>query len=155
MPPSACMNLPSLSPAAPVNAPATCPNSSLSRSVSGSAPQAISTNGLLRRAAAAVDGPGDERFAGAAFAGDQHRSSGVGDAVDHVEDLEHAMIMADDVLHAEAEIELGLEALVFLDHLALGEGPLNGHFQLLIDERLSEKVERPARIASMADSTVP
>ena len=43
------MNLPILSPAAPVNAPATWPNSSLSSSVSGRAPQATSTNGLSRR----------------------------------------------------------------------------------------------------------
>ena len=34
---------------APVKAPATWPKSSLSKSVSGNAPQAISTNGLSRR----------------------------------------------------------------------------------------------------------
>ena len=102
VPPSACKNLPILSPIAPVNEPATWPKSSLSSKFSGSAPQATSTNGLSRRAPAAVDRAGDERLAGAALASDQHRGFGVGDAVDHVEHFEHPMIVADDVVHAEA-----------------------------------------------------
>ena len=40
---------------------------------------------LVAAAAAAMDRAGDQRFAGAAFAGDQHGGPGVGDAVDHVE----------------------------------------------------------------------
>ena len=143
VPSSASLNLPSFSPTAPVNAPATWPNSSLSSSVSGSAPQATSTNGLSRRAAAAVDGPGNQRLAGAAFAGDQHGGLGVGHGVDHVEDFQHAMIVADDVLHAEAQVELGLERLVLLDHLLLVERPLDGHQQLFVDQRLGQEVEGP------------
>jgi hypothetical protein len=46
VPPSAALNLPCLSLIAPVNAPLMCPNSSLSSSDSGSAPQLTSTNGF-------------------------------------------------------------------------------------------------------------
>ena len=63
-----------------------------------------------------MDRPGDQRLAGAAFAGDQHRGLGVGHAVDHVEHLEHAVIVADDVLQAEAQVELRLEVLVLFEH---------------------------------------
>ncbi len=102
-----------------------------------------------------MDRPGDHRLARAALAGDEHGGAGVGHAVDHVEDLQHAVVVADDVLHAEAKIELGLERLVFLDHLALVQGPLDGHLELFVDQRLGEEVERPWRIASTAASTVP
>ena len=90
-----------------------------------------------------MDRPGDHRLAGAALAGDQHGGAGVGHAVDHVVDLQHAVVVADDVLHAEAEIELGLERLVLFDHLALVQGPLDGHLQLFVDQRLGEEVEGP------------
>ena len=53
------------------------------------------------------------------------------------------MVVADDVLHAETEIELGLQRLVFFKDLALVQGPLNGHVQLFVDQRLSEEIERP------------
>ena len=91
-----------------------------------------------------MNGPRDQRFAGAAFAGDQHRGLGVGDAVDHVEDLEHAMIVADHVLHAEAQIELGLELLVFFDHLALLRARSDGHSSSSSISGLVRKSNAPA-----------
>ena len=53
VPPSASRNLPGLSVVAPVKAPLTWPNSSLSSRFSGSAPQATSTNGPPLRPPAA------------------------------------------------------------------------------------------------------
>src|SRR5580704_11437234 len=49
VPSSAASNLPFLVAAAPVKAPLSCPNSSLSSNVSGIAAQLIATNGLLGR----------------------------------------------------------------------------------------------------------
>ena len=123
VPPSACMNLPILSPVAPVNAPATWPNSSLSSSVSGSAPQATSTNGLSRRAlrrwmARAISDlpvPLSPVISTVALR--------VGDAVDHVEHPLHAVVVADDVLQAEPQVELGLEVLVLFDARRAGSRP--------------------------------
>ena len=50
MPPLACTNRPVRALRASVNAPLTCPNSSLSSSVSGMAAQLIATNGPWARA---------------------------------------------------------------------------------------------------------
>ena len=97
----------------------------------------------FRPAAAAMDRAGDHRLARAALAGHQHRGPGVGHAADHLEDLQHARIAADDVVHADAAIELGLEILVFVDDVALRDGPLDRHQQLVVDQRLGEVVERP------------
>ncbi len=58
---------------APVKAPFSCPNSSLSIRVSGIAAQLMATNGAAASRAEVVDGPGDEFFTGAALARDQHR----------------------------------------------------------------------------------
>ncbi len=49
VPPSATSSFPFFLPMAPVNAPFSCPNSSLSRSVSASAAQLITTKGLTAR----------------------------------------------------------------------------------------------------------
>ena len=75
----------------------------------GQRPAGHFDEGLVAARAAAVDGPRDHRLARAALAGDQHGGPGVGDAVDDVVDLQHAVVVADDVFHAEAEVELGLE----------------------------------------------
>ena len=58
---------------APVKAPRSWPNSSLSSSVSGSAPQLTATNGLRGARAAVVDRARDELLARAGLALDQHR----------------------------------------------------------------------------------
>ena len=142
VPPSACMNLPILSPVAPVNEPATWPNSSLSSSVSGSAPQATSTNGLSRRplrrwmARAIIDLPVPLSPVTSTVALVSATLSIMSKT------SQHAVIVADDVFHAEPQIELGLEVLVFFEHFALIQCPLDGHFQFFVDQRLGEEIER-------------
>ena len=53
VPPLACSNFPAAWRSAPVKAPFSCPNNSLSRSVSGNAAQLTATNGRSRRPDAA------------------------------------------------------------------------------------------------------
>ncbi len=142
MPPSACRNLPIFSPAAPVKAPATWPNSSLSSSVSGQSAAGDFDERPLGAAAAAVDGPGDHALAGAAFAGDQDGRPRVGHAGDHLEYFEHPRVAADDVVHAVTAIELRAQVVVLLLHAPLRQGPLDRHQQLVVDERLGDVVER-------------
>lgn len=98
---------------------------------------------LVPPRAGPMDRPGDERLAGPALAGDQHGGLGVGDALDDVVDPQHAVVAADDVLQSEPQVELGLQRFVLFDHLPLVERPLDGQFQLGVDQRLGEKIERP------------
>ena len=98
---------------------------------------------LVPPGAAAMDRPGDERLAGAALAGNQHGGLGVGHALDHVVDPQHAVVVADDVLQAETHVELGLEVAVLFQDLALVESPLDGQLQLFVDQRLGEEIEGP------------
>ena len=46
-------------------------------------------------------------------------------------------------LHAEPQIELGFERLVFFQYLTLIECPLDGHEQFLVDQRLGQEIEGP------------
>ena len=71
-----------------------------------------------------MDGPGDQRLARAALAGNQHRGPRVGHGVDHVEDLQHAAVMADNAFHAEPHVELGLEASCFPRSPSAGSSPV-------------------------------
>ena len=57
---------------APVNAPFSWPNNSLSSSVSGMAAQLMARNGRVGPLAVLIDRPGDQLLAGAALAADQH-----------------------------------------------------------------------------------
>ena len=75
VPPSASTNTPGRSEVAPVNAPLLWPNSSLSISDSGIAPQLSATNGVLVRGAALVQRARDQLLAGAALALDQDRDA--------------------------------------------------------------------------------
>ena len=68
MPPSARSNAPTCGRSAPVNAPRSCPNSSLSTSVGGSAPQSTVTNGPRARGPSSCDRSRDELLAGARLA---------------------------------------------------------------------------------------
>jgi hypothetical protein len=97
---------------------------------------------LAAALATAVDRAGDHAFAGAALAGDHDGGLGVGDAIDHVENLPHLRIVADDVVHAAALVELAAELGVLFDDQALGEGPLDRHHQLVVDQRFGEVVDR-------------
>ena len=111
---------------------------------------------LLAAAAAAMNGPGQQRLARAAFAGDQHGRLRVGDAIDHVEHALHAVIVADDVLQAEPQVELRFELLVLFDHFALRQRPVDRHAQLFVDQRLGEQVERagPQRFDARFDRRI-
>ena len=100
--------------------------------------------GLVTSAAAAMDGAGDQRLAGAAFAGDEYGGLGVGNAIDHLEDSLHAVVVADHILEAESHVELLAEDLVFFEHTALADGALEGHLQLGINQWLGEEIERAA-----------
>ncbi len=73
MPPSASSNRPCRIDTAPVNAPFSWPNSSLSTSVGGSAAQLTRTSARLRAAAARVQRAGEQLLAGAGLAEQQHR----------------------------------------------------------------------------------
>ena len=81
---------------APVKAPFSWPNSSLSSSVSGMAAQLIARNGLSAPLAVLVDGPGDQLLAGAALAEDQHGDVLRGDPADRLAHLLHGRAAADD-----------------------------------------------------------
>ena len=73
----------------------------------------------------------------------ENRRPGVGDALDQVEHLEHAVVVTDDVAHAETLVELLLERLVLGDDLLLAECPTDREVQFVVDDRLGEIVEGP------------
>ncbi len=85
----ASSNAPWRAATAPVNAPFSWPNSSLSISVPATAPQSTTMNGCSRRGDSCVQGPRDHVLAGAGLALDQHRGVGRRDALDQAEDLAH------------------------------------------------------------------
>ena len=72
MPPSASSNLPRRAEVAPVKAPFSWPNSSLSISSVGIAAQLTFTNGPVGERAFGVDVRGQQFLAGARFADEQH-----------------------------------------------------------------------------------
>ena len=82
VPPFAASKKPTLRRSAPVNAPFSWPNSSLSSSDSGSAAQLMPRWAPRCAARALVDRFGHELLADAGLAEDQHGHRGVGDAID-------------------------------------------------------------------------
>ena len=90
-----CSNLPMRRRSAPVKAPFSCPNNSLSSSVSGMAAQ-LTPGTAIEPAAVLIDGPGDQLFAGTALAGDQHGDVLAGDLADCLVDLAHRRARAED-----------------------------------------------------------
>ncbi len=92
---------------------------------------------------AMMNRPGQQRFARAAFAGHQHRRPAVGDRLDQIENLQHLVIVPDDVLQAEAQIELLPERLVFEQQRLLPNRFLDDHADFIIHDRLGEIIERP------------
>ena len=79
MPPSASSNAPARARSAPVNAPFSWPNSSLSSRFAGTAPQSTTTNGPAARGSPGGS-PRQRVLAGAGLALDQHGGVGRGDA---------------------------------------------------------------------------
>src|SRR5262249_42881520 len=100
VPPSATSNLPSRVAVAPVKAPFSWPNSSLSTSSRENAAQLPLTTGRSR--AAVVDGIGHQLLAGATRTADQDGQVGVRDLADHVEHSRHGVALADEPLEAVA-----------------------------------------------------
>ena len=89
MPVSACSNLPMRVVAAPVNAPFSWPNSSLSSSSAGSAAQLTFTNGRSFRGRSLVDRARHELLADAALAADEDGDVAVGHLFDDLRDRLH------------------------------------------------------------------
>ena len=103
----AASNLPIFRSVAPVKAPFSWPNSSLSSRVSVSAAQLRQTNGVLAARAGVVDGAGDQFLADAAFAANQHGGLAGGGPGDFLGDLLHLRAAADDLaLHAQPLAQL-------------------------------------------------
>ena len=82
--------------AAPVNAPRSWPNSSLSSSSAGSAAQLTLTNGRLRRVERWWIARADQLLADAALAADQHGDVAVGHLLDDRRDAAHLLAVAPD-----------------------------------------------------------
>ena len=95
VPPSATSNLPFLRYCAPVKAPFSWPNSSLSSSVSVKRAAVDRHHADEAPRAGGVDGARHQFLAGAAFAGDEHGGLGGADGFDGVEDLLHGGALAD------------------------------------------------------------
>ena len=122
VPPSANSNRPFLSACAPVNAPRLCPNSSLSSSVSGSAPQFCATKARSLRAPGVVDGARHQVLAGARLAGEQHGGVGLRDLLHHVEDALHRRARAEDLVEAVLALHLAPQIEVLGAQLLVGLG---------------------------------
>ena len=92
MPPGAVSSRPGLAAAAPVNAPRSWPNSSLSSSVSDSAAQLMADQRPIGARRPAVDGPRQDLLADPGLAQDQHRDVGAGGAGGERLDAAHAAV---------------------------------------------------------------
>ena len=139
MPPSATSNLPRRSATAPVNAPRTWPNSSLSISSSGIAAQLTSTNGAGAPAAERVDRARDQLLAGAVLAVDQHAAVGRRGHRDLLAQLPHRVALADHRLRA---IDARAQRAVLRLEPALPQRVADDEHGLLERQRLLDEVER-------------
>ena len=139
VPPSASSNLPRRSSIAPVNAPLTCPKSSLSISSSGMAAQLTSTNGPPRRRLRRVDRARDELLAGAVLAIDEHPSVGGRGHRHLLAELRHHIALPH---HRQAPVHVGAQRAVLRLEPALTHGVADHEDGLLERERLLDEVER-------------
>ena len=139
MPPSASSNLPRRSAMAPVNAPLTCPNSSLSISSSGMAAQLTSTNGPPRRRLSAWMRARDELLARAVLAVDQHAAVGRRRHRDLLAQLRHHVALAH---HRQPPIDVRAQRAVLGFEPALPHGVADDEHRLLERQRLLDEVER-------------
>jgi hypothetical protein len=124
---------------APVKAPFSWPNSSLSRIDSGQG-GAVGGHQLARGAAAVlVDVAGEQLLAGAALAEQQHGRRGAGRLLGHLERGAHDLAVADDRL-VGCGGELGPQLAVFGDEGVLVERLLDGGDDRRALERLGDEV---------------
>src|SRR5580693_7393650 len=75
---------------------------------------------------------GDNFFAGAAFALQQHGGAAVGNLGDEVEDFQHGLALAHDVFEVVALLESALELDVFLFSAAPSDGGAHISHQLFV-----------------------
>ena len=141
---------------APVKAPFSWPNSSLSSSPVGMAAQLSLTNVRPRRRAEVVEGAGDELLARAGLAADQDGGVGGGDGLDLLEDPAQGGALADDLPEVVLGADLLLQVGLLLGELVLerrdlpegrldvleGQGVLDGHGHLIGDELQEAHVRR-------------
>ena len=155
MPPSASSNLPRRSAAAPVNAPFSWPNSSLSISSVGMAAQFTLTNGPRGERALAMDVRRQQLLAGSRFARQQHADVGSR----HLRRLLHGAAgtpALDPIIRGASPDQLA-EALVLALQVRPLERVLDDEQHAVARERLLEEVERaaPRRLDGVGNRAVP
>ena len=136
VPLSAISKRPFLSAWAPVKAPRLWPNSSLSSSVSGSAPQFCATKPLLAARARVVDGARHQVLAGTGLAREQHRGVGLRDLLHHVEHAVHGRARADHRLEGVAALDLAPQVEVLGAQPLVGVGQRGGEGHVLGRQRV-------------------
>ena len=141
-------------PAAPVNAPFSWPNSSLSISSVGMAAQLTFTNGPRRERALAMDVRRQQLLAGARLAGQQHAGVGSRDLRRLLHRAPERRARAD---HPRRVADQLAEALVLALQVRPLERVLHDEQHAVAGERLLEEVERAAarRLDRVADRAVP
>ena len=142
VPAPAISNLPARRSAAPVNAPRSWPNSSLSSRPCGMAEQLTATNGARRRALE-VDRARHQFLAGAALAADQHHVDLV--VADHppdeLVDFLHRRAAADDLAAHQFAVEFFLDSFELGGlRRRLGRARRGRHHQVEVLERLGQVV---------------
>ena len=140
VPPSAISNLPSRALTAPVKAPRSWPNSSLSTSSREKAAQLTLISGRAAARAVVVQRVGDQLLAGAARAADQHREVGRRHLADHVEHALHGGALADQVLEAIRVRRLLLKQPQIAAQRHALEHALDHQLELVVVERLRHVV---------------
>ena len=141
VPPWASSNWPSRRCSAPVNAPFSWPNSSLSSSVSGMAAQLTATNGWSRRGPLVVDGARDQLLARAALAGDQHGRGRAGHLGDHPVDLLHLGVLARRARRSRGAARARRAGIRPRARASACRAPADQREQLVLVERLGDVVE--------------
>ena len=154
VPPSASSNLPRRSAAAPVNAPFSWPNSSLSISSVGIAAQLTLTNGPGRERALAMHVRREQFLARARLAREQHADVRPRHLRGLLDGLPERRALAD---HLRRVADQLAEALVLALQVGALERVLRDEQHAVARERLLEKVERaaPRRVHRIADGAVP
>ena len=107
---------------APVNAPRSCPNSSLSSSPVGIAAQLSFTKPFAWRALRLCTRARDQFLAGAGFAVDQHRGIGGRDGLHLLQHAAQRLALADDLFELQLAADFVFEVQLLLRELVLQVG---------------------------------
>jgi hypothetical protein len=133
VPPSACLNLPALHVAEKFTL-----QQGLGQRPAGNLDERPSA-----AVGAVMDCPGDHALARAAFAGHKDGRGRVGDGLHQVEDLDHLVVVADDVAEAVAFGELVLQRPHLGRERLLRQDPLDAHLDFVVDDGLRQIIGRP------------